>query len=89
MPAGTPDGHARLLLRPDGLTVDAEGSIAGTVRSATFRGSRIVGTVALGATQLEVHLSPTAELPPVGAPVRLAVDPQAVLVLSADGRSSL
>jgi thiamine transport system ATP-binding protein len=88
-PAGTPDGHVRLLVRPDGLTLDADGPIAGTLRSATFRGAHVVGLVAVGGAELEVHFAPTADLPAVGQAVRLSVDPQAVLVLPDDGRSSL
>jgi thiamine transport system ATP-binding protein len=89
VPAGTPDGHVRLLVRPDGLTLDAEGQISGTLRSATFRGAHVVGSVAVAGGELEVHLAPTVDLPAVGEEVRLSVDPGAVLVLSDDGRSSL
>jgi thiamine transport system ATP-binding protein len=88
-PPGTPNGHVRLLVRPDGLTLDADGPITGTLRSATFRGAHVVGVVTVGGGELEVHLAPTADLPEAGEAVRLSVDPRAVLVLPADDRSSL
>ena len=89
MPPGTPNGPARLLIRPDGVAFEGGGALRGTLRSSTFRGSRTVCVVAVGKSELEVHLPPAADVPSVGQSVALAVDPEAVLVLLPESRSNL
>ena len=88
-PPGTPQGQARLLIRPDGVTLTEDGPIKGVVKSAIFRGSRTVCVVAVRSAELEIHLPPAAAAPAVGQSVGLDVDPSAVLVLPSEGRSSL
>jgi thiamine transport system ATP-binding protein len=88
-PPGTADGHARLLIRPDGVAFVDNGALRGTLRSSTFRGSRTVCVVAVGESELEVHLPPAADVPAVGQSVALAVDPRAVLLLPPESRSNL
>ena len=89
VPPQTPAGHARLLIRPDGLSFNAGGSLRGTLRSATFRGSRTVCLVAVGKSELEVHLPARSDVPAIGQAVALAVDPDAVWPLPAQSGSSL
>jgi thiamine transport system ATP-binding protein len=88
VPSETPDGHVRLLIRPDGLTFDDRGPLKGKLRAATFRGSRTVCIVEIGAAELEVHVPPAAAVPSVGQAVGITVHPGAVLLLPpADGSS--
>jgi thiamine transport system ATP-binding protein len=89
VPPRMPDGHARLLIRPDGLTFNGRGSLRGTLHAATFRGSRTVCLVAVGKSALEVHLPARADVPAIGQSVAIAVDPDAVCLLPAQSRSSL
>jgi len=88
-PPGTPDGLARLVIRPDGLTFDPSGPLRGVLRSATFRGSRTVCMVGVGKSELEVHLPPAVDVPSVGESVVLTFDPKAILLLPRESGGSL
>jgi thiamine transport system ATP-binding protein len=78
VPAGTPDGPARLVVRPDAVRRDPTGSIEGTVETVTFRGSDSLAVVAAGGVHLEAAL---VDAPSPGERLRLAVDPAGVTVL--------
>ena len=81
VPVAAPDGPTSLLLRAGGIAPALEGPIDGIVTRSTFEGDRVVLEVAVdGAPALEVHLSSQAPAP-VGEPVRLAIDPSAVIPL--------
>jgi thiamine transport system ATP-binding protein len=74
------------LIRPDAFRQDADGEIAGIVRSATFRGDHTLLKVEVTAgldtaSQLDVQADWTP-VPSVGEAVRLAVDPLGVVLLS-------
>lgn len=75
------EGRRRVVIRPDGLSLDRGGALAGTVEEASF---------AAGRTRLELDcrgrrlvLSTAGAGPPVGAEVRVAVAPEAVVALPA------
>ena len=68
----------RALIRPEAVRVDSEGSLEGTVVAGTFAGARGRLRIELpDAPSLEADL-PAAELPPVGAVVRVSFDPSGV-----------
>jgi hypothetical protein len=75
MPPGVPDGPARLVIRPGAFRLDAEGTVAGIVRTRSFRGDGYLVEVAAGDLILEAYLP---QAPPPGEPVRLGVDPAGV-----------
>jgi thiamine transport system ATP-binding protein len=75
VPSGIPDGAARLVIRPGAFRLDPEGTVAGTVRSRSFRGDGYLVEVEAGSIVLEAHLP---QAPPPGQPLRLGVDPAGV-----------
>jgi thiamine transport system ATP-binding protein len=75
VPAGTPPGPARLVVRPAAFRLDEAGSVTGEVRSRVFRGSEYAVEVAAGGLVFDAVL-PRAPAP--GEPIRLAVDPEGV-----------
>ena len=77
-----PPGEHRLLLRPDGLVIDAAGQIRGTVRSSSFRGAdtRLEVEPDGNGPRLEV-IVPGSAAPEVGETIRLRVAPEAIVVL--------
>jgi thiamine transport system ATP-binding protein len=90
VPAGTPPGRRRLLLRGEALELDPSGPICGTVASSTFRGSRTVIVVAVDvAPPVEVHIPPAGPLVEVGQRVCIVVPREAVHVLPTDDGASL
>jgi thiamine transport system ATP-binding protein len=77
------DGPATLLIRASGVVVDTDGPIEGTVVASTFQGDQVVlelSVAAAGARSLIAHVDPPLA-PPVGARVRMAVAPFAVVPL--------
>ncbi len=79
------DGTYRLLIRPDAFRPQADGPIAGVVRSRIFRGDHTllgvsVDVAANGGVELEVQAD-WSPMPEVGERVRLAVDPMGVVLL--------
>jgi thiamine transport system ATP-binding protein len=78
-------GPARVVLRPDALSLAAEGMLAGTVVDVGFRGARLRVRVLLpdGPT-LDVAVDADAA-PAVGAHVSVAVAPGSALVYPAEG----
>jgi thiamine transport system ATP-binding protein len=81
VPVAAADGPVTLLLRSGGVVLDADGVIDGTVVRAAFEGDRVVLDVAVaGCPSLEAQVPP-ALAPPVGAPVRLTITPDAVVPL--------
>jgi thiamine transport system ATP-binding protein len=72
----------RVVLRPDAVRLAADGSIRGCVTASAFGGDRTELTVEAGGTTLRVRVA-GRDAPMVGARVRLAVDPEAVLVYPA------
>ncbi len=75
---GTPDGAARLVIRPDAMVIDAAGHLDGTVISATFRGDHYRMTLDIGGITAEIHerhaISP-------GDVVGLRLDPAGVVAV--------
>ena len=71
-----------MLLRPDGLVVDDAGPIRGIVRSSSFRGAdtRLEVEPDGDGPKLEV-IVPGSAAPELGAPIRLRVAPEAIVVL--------
>jgi thiamine transport system ATP-binding protein len=78
VPAGTPDGPASVVIRPDALRIDPSGPITARVVSARFRGADHLVNVTVGDTVLQLSVR---EPPRDGAEVRLTVDPSAVVVV--------
>ena len=77
------DGPATLLVRASGVVMDPEGPITGSVVASTFQGDQVVIEVAVaapGARSLIAHVEPRLA-PPVGAAVRIAIAPSAVVPL--------
>jgi thiamine transport system ATP-binding protein len=83
VPQGTPAGPARLALRPDALRVDARGALCGTVETRTFRRDHFLLRVSLGSGGTAEVTAAPEDLPDIGATVRLAVDPDGLVVLPA------
>ena len=78
---GRPDGPATVLVRAGEIRIEPTGTVVGTVASSTFQGDRVVLEVTVdGAPPLVVHVEPRGA-PIVGATVRLAVGPDAVVPL--------
>jgi thiamine transport system ATP-binding protein len=79
-----PGPVAAVLVRPDGVRPDPGGAIAGTVVERTFAGARTRVRVAVpGAPDLELDLPGAGTAAPaVGAPIRLRVEPEAVVPFS-------
>ena len=76
----------RVAIRPDGLVPDPAGTLAGVVTARTFRRDHFLLRVQVGpsGTPLEVPLEVAVradDVAPVGAAIRLAVDPAAVVHL--------
>jgi thiamine transport system ATP-binding protein len=83
IPVRADDGPATLLLRASGVVLDPDGPITGRVMASTFQGDQVVLEVAVaaaGARSLTAHLDPRLA-PPVGAEVRMAIAPSAVVPL--------
>jgi thiamine transport system ATP-binding protein len=81
IPADAP-ATGRLLLRPDALAVNDEGSIAGVVKVAQFRGDHVRVTVEVGDSGVPLEFDHRGEQRvQIGERVRLAVDPRRVNVL--------
>jgi thiamine transport system ATP-binding protein len=72
----------RALIRPEAVQVDSEGPLEGVVVAGTFAGARGRLRIELpDAPSLEADL-PVADLPPVGATVRVSFDPSGVAILA-------
>jgi len=76
--AGEP-GAVRVVLRPDAVRLDPAGPVAGCVTASVFGGERTELTVDVAGAALRVRVA-GRDAPPVGARVRVAIDPDAVLV---------
>ncbi len=77
-----PDGQLRLLVRAGGVVRDPDGPIDGVVARSRFEGDRVVLDVSVpGAPALVAHVSPSDAVAP-GTPIRLAIDPGAVVALA-------
>jgi len=73
-------GSHRLVIRPDGFTISAQGTIHGTVVTRSFRGGHYQLQVKAGSTTLEMEID-EYPVPVVGEAVTLSIDPEAVVVL--------
>jgi thiamine transport system ATP-binding protein len=80
VPPGTPDGPARLLVRPGAFHLDSAGPIEGIMRSRVFRGDDYSAEIEAGGLIIEALL-PNAPAP--GERVRLRVDAAGVSLLTA------
>ena len=79
LPVGRSDvsGAARIVLRPDALSLAPGGSLVGTVADVGFRGARLRARVMLdGGPALDVPVA-SDTVPPVGSRVSVAVAPGA------------
>ena len=79
--AGASAGSAKLVIRPDALSIDTEGHLSAVVRDVTFQGSRYLVTLDVGGIIAETH---ERRAPVPGAAVRLSLDPNEVVVLNTD-----
>ncbi|MDL2335266.1 MAG: ABC transporter ATP-binding protein [Chloroflexota bacterium] len=82
-----PADSAKVLIRPDALTLSAQGPLSGVVAAVTFRGESTTILVrpngAADGPLLEAHLKTADSTPPVvGQTVTLSVDPSGVVFLS-------
>src|SRR5918995_49694 len=74
-------GHGRVAVRPDSLRIEPDGPIAGVVTARTFRRDHFLLEVKIAdGPSLEVAVTGD-RIPTAGDPVRLAVDPDAVVPL--------
>jgi thiamine transport system ATP-binding protein len=76
VPPGTPEGPARLVIRPGAFRLDPGGSLQGTVAARRFQGGDYAVEVEFSGIVLEALL---LRAPAPGEPIRLAVDPGGVL----------
>ncbi len=86
LPARDPAEHdtdVRVVLRPDAARLDAAGPVVGTVIHTAFAGDRAELTVEVAGVAVRVRV-PNRDAPATGAPVRLAIDDEAVLVYPRD-----
>jgi thiamine transport system ATP-binding protein len=75
-------GHGRGAVRPDSLRIEPDGPIAGVVTARTFRRDHFLLEVKI-ADGPSLEVAATGDrIPTAGDPVRLAVDPDAVVPLS-------
>ena len=75
-------GHGRVAVRPDSLRIEPDGPIAGVVTARTFRRDHFLLEVKI-ADGPSLEVAATGDrIPTAGDPVRLAVDPDAVVPLS-------
>jgi thiamine transport system ATP-binding protein len=74
-------GSHRLVIRPDGFTISADGTIQGTVVTRSFRGGHYQLQVDTGTGALLEMGIDERPVPTVGETVTLSVDPEAVVVL--------
>ena len=72
-------GAVRVVLRPDAVRLDPSGPVAGCVTASVFAGDRTELTVDVVGATLRVRVA-GRDAPAAGARVRLAIDPDAVLV---------
>jgi thiamine transport system ATP-binding protein len=79
VPAGTPPGRARLVIRPAAFRLDPAGSVQGVVRSRVFRGNEYLVEVAAGGVVIDALL-PRSPRP--GEQIGLAVDQDGVSLLT-------
>lgn len=78
--AGGADGSVAVVLRPDGARLDQRGSVRGTVARVHFAGTHVDVTVAPEqGPELIVNVEPACA-PSVGDPVRVAINPDGLLV---------
>ncbi|MDQ1465865.1 MAG: thiamine transport system ATP-binding protein [Actinomycetota bacterium] len=85
LPVGGSDGAARIVLRPDALSLADQGAISGVVTDIGFRGARFRIRVSLeGGPSLDVTVD-AGEVPERGSSVSVAVAPGGVLVYPAAG----
>jgi thiamine transport system ATP-binding protein len=83
LPAPPPGDATRLLLRPEALSLNADGPLGGIVAAAVFRGEMTtvqVRPLTGDGPLLEAHLRGPEE-PAIGQPIRLAIEPAGVLFL--------
>ena len=75
-------GHGRVAVRPDSLRIEPDGPIAGVVTARTFRRDHFLLEVKI-ADGPSLEVAATGDrIPTAGDPLRLAVDPDAVVPLS-------
>jgi thiamine transport system ATP-binding protein len=77
--ATTERGAVRVVLRPDAVRLDPSGPVAGCVTASVFAGDRTELTVDVAGATLRVRVA-GRDAAAAGARVRLAIDPDAVLV---------
>ena len=78
--ADVPPGETCLVLRPDALSLAADGPVRGVVTSRRFRGDHVLLGVRVSADAPELEVEARgAALPAVGQSVAIAVDPAGVL----------
>jgi len=68
-----------VVLRPDALTLDPAGTVCGTIVHRAFAGDRAELTVDSGGARLRLKV-PDRDAPAVGESVRVAIEPDGVLV---------
>ncbi len=78
-PVREPAGAVEIVARPDAARLDGEGPIDATIVASMFTGTHVELTAAGGGPPLTVVVAPDTA-PPVGAAVRLSIDPGALLV---------
>jgi len=76
-------GAARVVVRPDGIRIDENGTVSGRVVERVFGGDRVELSVDAGGAPLAVRV-PEGNAAAVGDQVRLAIDADAVLVYGAE-----
>ncbi len=79
---GASAGPLTILVRPDGVVLDAGGNLSGVVTARSFRGNHTRLTISLrgSAVALEVHVTDVSA-PAVGEPVRLSIPRSSVVIL--------
>ena len=78
VPSGSPDGPARLVIRPRAFRADPEGPLEAVVASRVFRGGGYLAGLHIGSITVETYLR---RCPAVGSGLRLSIGPDEVSIL--------
>jgi thiamine transport system ATP-binding protein len=81
VPGALPDGTTTLLLRPDALSIAADGPLRGVVTARRFRGDHVLVTLTSGGGETLQIEARAGRLPAMGEAVAVTVEPRGVVTI--------